>query len=144
MYRIFSAQIELIASMLNAHPKQRDQLLQEQLIKELLQVLTHSHTDPILLTSICYLAEKILKCPTIKENPELLSQQINRMQSCENLIGYLGMSKYRELLKNTQKYNSSEEQIVQQDNTEGALEYLNDPIIHRLFIQIINLIGYFS
>mgnify|MGYP001050830329 CR=1 FL=1 len=105
-YKIFSAQIELIASLLNAEPPRRDQLLAESLIKELLQVLTHNKTDPILLTSICYLAEKILNCESVKTDPEQLADKINRMQSCENLLPYLGMSKYRDLLQDTQKYNN--------------------------------------
>ena len=73
---------------------------------ELLQVLTHSNTDPILLTSICYLAEKVLNAESIKTNPRELADKINRMQSCENLIQYLGMGKYKDLMKNTSKYNN--------------------------------------
>ena len=69
MYRIFSAQIELIASLLNAEPRLSKLILQETLVSELLQVLTHSSTDPILLTSLCYLAEKVLKSEAIKSNP---------------------------------------------------------------------------
>ena len=75
-------------------------------------MLTHSNTDPILLTAICYLAEKILKCDYIKNHPERLSDKINKMQSCENLLPYLGMSKFKDLLKNTAKYNNQEDQIV--------------------------------
>ena len=106
-------------------------------------MLTHNNTDPILLTSICYLAEKILNCESIKSDPDKLADKINRMQSCENLLPYLGMGKYRDLLQNTSKYNNQEDQVAQQDGNEAALEYLNDPIIHRLFIQIIRLIEFF-
>lgn len=108
MYRIFSAQIELIASLLNAEPRLSKLILQETLVSELLQVLTHSSTDPILLTSLCYLAEKVLKSEAIKSNPVQLSDKINKMQSCEALIPYLGLAKYPDLVKNTQKYNSDD------------------------------------
>ena len=143
MYKVFSAQISLVASLLNAEERQREQLLEEPLIKELLQVLTHSNTDPILLTSICYLAEKVLNCDSVRTNPRELGDKITRMQSCENLLPYLGMGKYKELLRNAQKYSGQEDQVVNQDGNEGALEYLNDPIIHKLFIQIIKLIEFF-
>ena len=143
MYKVFSAQISLVASLLNAEERQREQLLEEPLIKELLQVLTHSNTDPILLTSICYLAEKVLNCDSVRTNPRELGDKITRMQSCEGLLPYLGMGKYRDLLRNAQKYSGQEDQVVNQDGNEGALEYLNDPIIHQLFIQIIKLIEFF-
>lgn len=92
--------------MLNAGPEHARSILEEQLVSELLVVLTHSNTDPILLTSLCYLAEQILKHPSVKNNPAVLQDKINKMQSCENLLAYLGMSKYRDLLKNTLKYNN--------------------------------------
>mgnify|MGYP000924368662 CR=1 FL=1 len=123
MYKVFSAQIELIASLLNAEPSARTVILEEPLVPELLQVLTHSNTDPILLTSLCYLAEKVLKSDYVKNDPVQLQDKINRMQSCENLLPYLGLSKYRDLLKNTQKYNNTEDQVAQSDDHEGLLEF---------------------
>ena len=41
------------------------------------------------------------------------------------------------------KYNNMEDLGGQSENEGGSLEYNNDPIIHRLFIQIIKLITYF-
>ena len=55
MYKVFSAQIDLIASLLNTEPIHRQAILKEPIVSELLQVLTHNNTDPILLTSLCYL-----------------------------------------------------------------------------------------
>ena len=101
MYRVFSAQIELIASLLNTEPDKRELILNEPLVSELLQVLTHNNTDPILLTSLCYLAQNLLNCDSIKSNPVKLADKINKLQSCESLLGYLGLGKYKELLKNT-------------------------------------------
>ena len=116
--------------------------MNESLVSELLQVLTHSNTDPILLTSLCYLAEKVLCSESVRSDPVSLQDKINRMQSCEALIPYLGLSKYQDLIKNTQKYNS-EDQVLQIDNSADALVYQNDPIIHATFIQIIKLIEFF-
>lgn len=55
---------------------------------------------------------------------------------------YLGLSKYKDLLKNTAKYNNQED--MGSDQQEGTLEYNNDPIIHKLFMQIIRLITFFQ
>ena len=59
-----------------------------------------------MLTSICYLAEKMLKCEEINTNIRELEDKIGKMQSCEFIIPYLGMAKYSELLKNAQKYSN--------------------------------------
>ena len=56
-YKLFAAQIDLIASLLNAEESFRESILKEAQVNELLQVLTHNNVDPILLTSVCYLAE---------------------------------------------------------------------------------------
>ena len=75
-YKVFAAQIELIASLLNSEPRHREALLGDVQLKELLLVLTHNACDPILLTSVCYLAEKVLECDSIKNNPEKLADVI--------------------------------------------------------------------
>ena len=106
MYRVFAAQITLVASLLNAPDYKRQTILEDPLINELLQVLTHNMTDPILLTAITYLAEKVLNIAEVNQNPEILADKVNRMQSCEGLLPYLGGEKYKELLKNTAKYNN--------------------------------------
>lgn len=142
MYKVFAAQITLIASLLNASKEQRNLILVDPLIDELLQVLTHNMTDPILLTSITYLAEGVLELDSVNSFPDILADKIARMQSCEGLLPYLGLGKYKDLLKNTSKYNNSEDMGT--DNSEGTLEYNNDPIIHKLFIQIIRLITFFN
>ena len=36
---------------------------------------------------------------------------------------YLGMSKYRDLVKSTQKYHNEEDQAVILDGEQGSLEY---------------------
>ena len=105
-------------------------------------MLTHSKTDPILLTSLCYLAEKVLKSEAIRSDPIQLQDKINKMQACEALIPYLGLEKYPELVKSTQKYNS-DDQVMTQDAGGDSLKYQNEPIIHKCFIQIIKLIEFF-
>ena len=46
---------------------------------ELLQVLTHSNTDPLLLTSLCYLAERVLMSDTVKTNHSVLQDTISKV-----------------------------------------------------------------
>ena len=55
-FKVFSGQIELLASLLNAKNHEREQILCETLVTDLLIVISHYKTDPLLLTSICYLA----------------------------------------------------------------------------------------
>ncbi len=70
MYKVFSAQIDLIASLLNTEFQHRHLILKEPIVSELLQVLTHNNTDPILLTSLCYLAQNLLSCEDIRKKPK--------------------------------------------------------------------------
>jgi hypothetical protein len=53
--------------------------MQDNLIDELLQILTHNATDPILLTSICYLAEKILVIIREEKDVDMLVEKVNKM-----------------------------------------------------------------
>lgn len=79
MYKVFAAQITLTASLLNAESHQREVIMQDTLIDELLQVITHNMTDPILLTAITYLAEKVLNLDSINQVPDVLADKISRM-----------------------------------------------------------------
>lgn len=45
---------------MNAEESEQISILKEPLVTDLLFIVTHSSTDPILLSSICYLAEMIL------------------------------------------------------------------------------------
>ena len=59
-FKLFSGQIELLASLLYAGEKESELILSEGLVMELLNVINHFKTDPLLLTSVCYLALMIL------------------------------------------------------------------------------------
>ena len=63
------------------------------------------------------------------------------MGNCIHLISYLGLSKYEELLRLTRKYNPN--QTFADRESENNLQYQDDPIIHNLFIAIIDLINFF-
>lgn len=72
-----------------------------------------------------------------------MADKINKLQSCENLLGYLGGSKLPDLKKNVMKYNNQEDNAAAESNESGSMEYLNDPILFKLFISIIRLLEFF-
>ena len=113
---------------------------------ELLNVINHFKTDPLLLTSVCYLALMILTRESVRrgerhEDIDRLSKAIRYMGNCVNLIPYLGMSKYEELIRLARKYNNN--QTFADRESESNLQYQDDPIIHNLFIVIIDLFNFF-
>ena len=145
-FKLFSGQIELLASLLYAKEKESELILSEGLVMELLNVINHFKTDPLLLTSVCYLALMILTRESVRrgERPEdldRLSKAIRYMGNCVNLIPYLGMSKYEELIRLARKYNNN--QTFADRESESNLQYQDDPIIHNLFIVIIDLFNFF-
>jgi hypothetical protein len=92
---------------------------------DLLIVISHFKTDPLLLTSVCYLAEQILTILTknnIQDDQDMLNKAVRQMGNCIHLIPYLGLSKYDELLKLTRKYNDNNQTFVDRD-TESQLQY---------------------
>ena len=100
MYRVFSAQVMLIASLINATPDKRGDILWDPLTSDLLVVVTHGSTDPVLLHAVCYLANQVLtgvikddydesKTNKVKVDEEM-NNIITRMQHCEKLLPYMG------------------------------------------------------
>ena len=59
-YKIFSAQIELIGSLLKAD--QSNKILFEPLVEDLHLIVSYNKTDPLLLTAVCYLIYNCLEC----------------------------------------------------------------------------------
>ena len=117
MYRIFSAQIELIGSLLNAD--QMKDILFDPLVDDLFLIVSYNKTDPLLLTAVCYLIHKSLECIDQFRNSKRKSDKTNfnpademknrveKMQHGQNLIEYLGVM-------------SPEKDLVIGDGNDGA------------------------
>jgi len=65
-YQVFSAQITALGSFFNA--SNRKSFLDHPIIKDILQILSHHKTDPILLTAVCKFALNLFKQNELKDD----------------------------------------------------------------------------
>jgi hypothetical protein len=95
--------------LLNAEKIERVKILHgtTNLVYDLINIVGHFKTDPKILTAVCNLTLAILEKPEIVGDIEYLSVCIQKIASCVPLIGYLGKSKYEEMVKNSRKYHQT-------------------------------------
>ena len=89
---------------------------------------------------MCRLTLKVCEQEEVCNDNQKIRQIIKRVASCNQLIPYLGLSKYEELLKMTARYNKHK---IREKDVYVQLQYQDNPIIHDLFISIIKLINFF-
>lgn len=110
------------------------------LISDLISITQTFKTDPILLTAVCRLTLKVCEQEEVCNDNIKIRQIIKRIASCNQLIPYLGLSKYEELLKMTARYNKRK---IREKDVFVQLQFQDNQIIHDLFISIIKLINFF-
>ena len=72
---------------------------------------------------------------------DAMDKVVKSIAGCTNLIPYLGMSKFDELLKMTVLYYPGRQ--AGERDTQVGLQYQDDPIVHDLFVSIIRLVNFF-
>ena len=71
----------------------------------MLSILKHYKTDPVLLTALCKFAKAFFSCEEIKNNSALMFAKVDKISSLTQLVPYLGLKKYEDLLKMARRYN---------------------------------------
>lgn len=136
-----SVEIDCFSGLLEADRNQRENLVKDPLVDELLQITSHFQTDPVLLTSICQFAKSLFLRDEIKNNHHMLEPKLKKMQNLAQLIPYLGMKKFPEVIEAAKRYHDSASYIDRDKVTQ--LQHLNDTVVQKLFIAIIELINFF-
>ena len=130
--------------MLNADKEVRDRsdpkIIDHPLVQDLISITQSFKTDPILLTAVCRLTLKVCEQEEVCNDNQKIRQIIKRVACCNQLIPYLGLSKYEELLKMAARYNKHK---IREKDVYVQFQYQDNPIIHDLFISIIQLINFF-
>ena len=98
-------------------------------ILDLIEIMGHESTDPILLTAVCTFAFDVFENKLIREDELLM---VPFAKACKNMVGlmpYLGGEKYPALLERTREYHrASDEKKVSDSGHEdqnNATEQLN-------------------
>ena len=69
-YLTLGDEITCLAGLLEANTHKREVILKDGLVDDLLQVLSHYKTDPVLLTAVCKFAKQFFSRPEVLNNPE--------------------------------------------------------------------------
>lgn len=109
---------------------------------EILAVAVMPRTDPVLMTSILELVEKVLSKKHLQtdEYADIFRHYSSNLQKMLPFLPYLGGKKYKDICILGEKYSKGT--MAGQDPIQPS--GLTNRILHRLFIAIINLIKFFS
>jgi len=94
--QIFAAQIYLMGSLLNASKEKRHSVFADEPNNPLWNVITiinHSKADPLVLTSVCYVVDQLLKLDDIYDPPDIFDKLMRNLKELEHLVDYLGKTK---------------------------------------------------
>ncbi len=81
-YITLAAEIDALGAMLRADdPHHRHEILGKPLVDDMLGVLKHYLTDPVLLTALCRFAKAYFSCEEVKHSPDLLMAKVERAAS---------------------------------------------------------------
>lgn len=83
-------------------------ILEEPVVKDLISIMSHKKTDPILLKSICTFALDLFECPELKDDQDRMEPFHKEMADMKMMVPYLGMARYPDLLAMTSRYHSSQ------------------------------------
>lgn len=133
---------------------------------DIIAIMSHKKTDPILLTAICTFALDLFETEELRVNQDIMEPFYNCISDLNYMIPYLGFDSYFDLLQMTRGYhnakggakqlmatpgdggNEGEEKNNQNQSSQAqqilaSMSHLDDPIANALFISIIRLIRYF-
>ena len=61
-YQTLAAEITTLGGLMNAGGENREKILNDSVVLDLLSIMSHPKTDPILLTAICTFAYDVFEC----------------------------------------------------------------------------------
>lgn len=109
---------------------------------EILAVAVMPRTDPVLMTAILELVEKVLSKKHLQtdEYADVFRHYSSSLQKMLPFLPYLGGKKYKDICILGEKYSKGT--MAGQDPIQPS--GLTNRVLHKLFISIINLIKFFS
>jgi hypothetical protein len=166
-YQTLAAEITTLGGLMNAGGEHRQWILNDSVVLDLLTIMGHPKTDPILLTAICTFAYDVFECEEIMDDEVKMSPYQQAIQNLNFMIPYLGFERYPDLLQMTKRYHSIQSSVVKQGDDQEAfqpndkmdmnidisngpeanqlqilasLSHLDDYIVNDLFKSIIRLV----
>jgi hypothetical protein len=107
-----AAEITTLGGLMNAGGGNRAKILNDGVVLDLLSIMSHDRTDPILLTAICTFAYDVFECEEIMADEDRMSRYQRAIQNLNCMIPYLGFGSYRYLLSETKKYHQVQNRSI--------------------------------
>jgi len=97
---------------MNAGGTNRAKILNDSVVLDLLSIMGHPKTDPILLTAICTFAYDVFECDEIMVDEARMSPYQRAIQNLNFMIPYLGFARYPDLLQMTRRYHQIQNSVA--------------------------------
>lgn len=121
-YQTLAAEIRCLGGLLQAGPGNRASILEKekQVVLDLIQIMRHPKTDPILLTAICTFALDLFECDELRWDATVMEPFYEKMSNMKYMIPYLGFDMYNELLMMTRRYHQASDQGKRANDNAAA------------------------
>lgn len=108
-YETLAAEITCLGGLLNAKASNRKNILElhKPVVLDLIQIMRHPQTDPILLTAICTFALDLFQCEELRFHALVMEPFYEKMSNMKYMIPYLGFEMYPKLLQMTRRYHQA-------------------------------------
>lgn len=84
----------------------RIKILEDLIVHELISIMSHEKTDPILLTAICRFALFLFKTDEVRLDEKFMEPFYRGTASLRLMIPYLGFERYFDLVASGRRYHA--------------------------------------
>jgi hypothetical protein len=102
-YQTLAAEIIALGCLLRS--SKRMQILEDPVILDLVVVMSHPITDPILLTAICTFALDLFECDELRFDQQMMEPFHKNLSDMKYLIPYLGFGNYLSMMESSKRYH---------------------------------------
>jgi len=107
-YQTLANEIIALGGLLNGAEKKRINIILDPVILDIVNIMSHSKTDPILLTAVCKFALDLFECDELRYNKQFMQPYFSKMLNMKYLVPYMGGERYPDLLQMSQRYHDAQ------------------------------------
>ena len=97
-YQTLGDEIIALGGLLNGSGEKRINIILDPVILNIVNIMSHPKTDPILLTAVCKFALDLFECDELRYNKEFMKPYFRKMLNMKYMVPYLGGERYPDLL----------------------------------------------
>ena len=106
-YQTLAAEITALGGLLQGNENKRACIIDDPIVLDIINFMSHSKTDPILLTSVCTFALDLFECRELRYCKKRMQPYFDKMVNMKYMIPYMGLERYPDLLQMSQRYHDA-------------------------------------